>query len=449
MFPDDYKKVAEGTLELQCSNVKLTRRSERAPRTISGPGEIRQRPEGTFELVIHTRTRTPIDEESVYSTQAGDLIRDDEMFSMAATDYNGHRWIADRVLISIPAAPRGKRVMVSGSCRELRQQDSFDGVYLEPGVHLRFPKGERLPFMLGIKTCKKVPGRRSLSSSWTRAAARFRAGVYKVCVEEHEDYLEVCVTGKRGTFHEFLDMRVNDALAFLTGATQAWFACDEYNERIHVTRLRALPVPRTREAALQPPAQPWRVGTWQSYWSVFAAFLKVVGPHKGELWHPLSAIHQMVLDSSEASLTSKLLVLSVAIESIAIWASDKLVARIRLPDKREIARLHDAMKTARVKDPLKQRALGLLSMLNQVRAADVLGQLVAQGCISREMLKCWRSARPQAAHGGLRQKDDPGKIVHDSDIMLALYYRLVLLTLGYKGAITDYSVKGWPSVVIG
>jgi hypothetical protein len=78
------------------------------------------------------------------------------------------------------------------------------------------------------------------------------------------------------------------------------------------------------------------------------------------------------------------------------------------------------------------------------RARDYLEGLVQDGVIPKAYLDAWKALRNSAAHADAADGAWIEPVLRKSGIVLALYYRLVFLLIGYQGPYTDYGEIGWP-----
>jgi hypothetical protein len=93
---------------------------------------------------------------------------------------------------------------------------------------------------------------------------------------------------------------------------------------------------------------------------------------------------------------------------------------------------------------LKPRIVGAIQSMAKPRARDHLEALVKQGALPAEHLDAWKALRHASAHAAAPEGDWVLPTIEKSAIVLALYYRLVFLLIGYQGPYTDYSERGWP-----
>ena len=140
------------------------------------------------------------------------------------------------------------------------------------------------------------------------------------------------------------------------------------------------------------------------------------------------------------------LVLSVAVEGIVGLLQGKGLA-----DKDLVRDVETALEVATGAEfpaSLKQRILGSIGAMKQLRAQDYLKPLVKAGVIPIGHVDAWQRLRHSSAHADAYEGDWIGPTVRRSSVVLALYYRLVFMLIGYRGPYTDYSQIGWPAAEI-
>lgn len=157
-----------------------------------------------------------------------------------------------------------------------------------------------------------------------------------------------------------------------------------------------------------------------------------------QFWHRILRAHQEDIENSS-------LVLSVAIEGTlkelfhSEHDADPVFAELVCQSRPTVEGLDVDVRV---------RSSMLKSLDNSAIAKpkDSLERLKEQGVITQTHIKAWNKMRNTGVHGTLLD-DDSGKFqahLNRYFCCLDLFYRLVLLAVGYRGKHTDFSTPGWP-----
>lgn len=156
----------------------------------------------------------------------------------------------------------------------------------------------------------------------------------------------------------------------------------------------------------------------------------------------LSRWSSEVVDSGVAALEVTSLVRSVAVEGI--------VRLLQLEDSQDtgLAEEIDAALEVAVAAPfqenLKPRIVAAIKSMARPRASDHLKKLARTAVVQQSHVDAWTSLRNWSTHAEATDGEWIAGISRKSDVVLALYYRLVFHLIGYRGAYTDYGELGWP-----
>ncbi|MFX0200280.1 MAG: hypothetical protein ACFFCW_29525, partial [Candidatus Hodarchaeota archaeon] len=106
--------------------------------------------------------------------------------------------------------------------------------------------------------------------------------------------------------------------------------------------------------------------------------------------------------------------------------------------KEDIVNLREYIDHWEGNSNIKERAKGLLSMLNDPSTSMRMDILIKQGVIKHKHKKVWKDARPYLAHGGIVDFSKVDEYWHYQHYFISMLYRLTLMFLGYKGKVLDY-----------
>jgi hypothetical protein len=176
---------------------------------------------------------------------------------------------------------------------------------------------------------------------------------------------------------------------------------------------------------------------------LFAKYLGFVLNHDKPKWHPVSEnIHLAVMGNS-ASLESRLLGLSVALEGIATAGFPSVARADDLLDEQIKSGLK-LVSESTLDESFKSRLVGTFGAMRIPRAKDKLRAFVEAGLIRRELMDAWSGMRNSAVHASGLGPAEIRKVHRNYQAALTLLNEVVMLLIGYNGPYTDYSVPGWP-----
>jgi hypothetical protein len=194
-----------------------------------------------------------------------------------------------------------------------------------------------------------------------------------------------------------------------------------------------------RECRLSPrtglPSALWRNATqWEALGKILFDFVrKYFNSHDYTSVEPAKIIYE-VIGASCGTIHNFIAALVLAIDKLTMcFASEEKATNPA--DLRELRKHIQAWKG---NAELKVRALSLMGMAGTQSPLSTLKNLEAAGVVTSQQIEKWRVLRPKLGHGGLVDYNDEG-LALDSALMIGMFHRLILRTIGYRGPITDFS----------
>lgn len=86
----------------------------------------------------------------------------------------------------------------------------------------------------------------------------------------------------------------------------------------------------------------------------------------------------------------------------------------------------------------QDRKNGLLGLLSSPSTASLLNKLKSSRVVTGDQFSIWKDFRNKIAHGEVIDYADE-KLWHNRNTLIAMFHRLVLRLIGYRGPITDFS----------
>ncbi|WP_166308707.1 hypothetical protein [Bradyrhizobium sp. 2S1] len=183
---------------------------------------------------------------------------------------------------------------------------------------------------------------------------------------------------------------------------------------------------------------------------LFARYLGfVLSNTSSEFVHPCSMYLRNACDASAGSTEAEVIVLSVAVEGLAnllpfekMQTADQATIDVRDAMLKLLAELDPV-------DHVRNRIEGLLSQLNNVRAADRLQPLVRDGLLDPACLGAWKQLRHKTVHPNKSKLEglDRDQMQALIDLVHRVYvcmYQITFALIGYRGAYSNYAAKRFP-----
>jgi hypothetical protein len=84
------------------------------------------------------------------------------------------------------------------------------------------------------------------------------------------------------------------------------------------------------------------------------------------------------------------------------------------------------------------RKKGLLGFLSTPSTVSLLHKLKSGGVVTGDQIKVWHKLRPKIAHGNVIDYADE-KLWENQNLLIAMFHRVILRSIGYRGPVTDFS----------
>jgi hypothetical protein len=104
----------------------------------------------------------------------------------------------------------------------------------------------------------------------------------------------------------------------------------------------------------------------------------------------------------------------------------------------------EEIKVLNINEALKPRIIGFLSNIRgEIRAKDILNELVKNDEIASKQLNYWNKLRNSSTHGDNLNMEFQ-ELFNLCSANLVLYYNLIFILINYTGSYSDYSTYGYP-----
>ena len=416
------------TFEFVCSKIEVKTRSNVEEPLFQGPGTI----SGGVDGDISFRLFDQLQHSTARRRQILKVIDGREPLRFFATDSHMTEWVGSWFVPEVQGSKHSIAV-VSGSVSRISARVPFlFGVDRKESTALYY--AEQLPLTLqGVtEICKMRDGQvidRKLRADHTTIADE---GFSILLRESHDSgFTEVIAKNHAGLMPPIVELALVDSLIYVLcricrPRVVVRFSDDDALVFVKTCNLDArtgLPDP-----LIGTPSE----GTL--HWEIFKAFLRQYIGRTDISSVTIARQLYEVISASNGTVHGFIVSLLLAIENLFT-----ALAAEPAPDSNEhLLKLREHIKSWIGNQKIKDRALGLLAMLNNPASTAILKDLERDAVITANEAASWKSLRPKVAHGALVDVTDQEVWTHRGRL-ITMFHRLVLRTIGYRGPITDFS----------
>lgn len=433
------EKYVGKAFEIDCFDIEIHRFQDDQPPLFKGPGVIRGEYSGPLFFKLYNQIQI---EKKIFDflkqVQSGDDPEKNRV-RLFAKDYDGVEWIGSwsipRVnLFQIPS------FTVHGEFNQLatRIQKVRDNK-LDNLTELVFAGTLNLPFS-GVVHEKIYHGPEVIS---TRIWSDHHCITLKNSTITFQESSDQSKTHVKGTHAErftapYVENWITEALIFITARMIYPRMVIRHFHNDALVCLRE--TPQNIKTGMPPPffgEQKIR----ECLWEVFRLYLlRCEESQSFDFLEITKGFSELIL-ASKGTVQGFLISLSLYVENCInqIFASPgKGPYDSDEENRKHVKELIDHVDAWEGDDNIKDRAKGMLSMLNTPPILQRMDILVRDGVISEVHKKVWQRARPYLAHGGMVDFSKGDEFWHFRNYLISMVYRLTCRILGYKGMILDY-----------
>jgi hypothetical protein len=253
-------------------------------------------------------------------------------------------------------------------------------------------------------------------------------------------------------FPTAFDLRIREALQYITGKTAIWRVRLE-SEGIKLALELASPSlwGKSGRAKLNPPISPASIDFHKHAWKLFACYLTyVVAKTEGTHWNPVAYHLYNACEATANSIDAWAVGVSVAAEAVAglieLPSDDAKAERLALFQKR----MRECLRTQTDFADLVPRMEGSIGAMSKKRAPDTMYALADTGHVEKAYVDAWRCLRHPHVHPTLKDLKKPDPVdyqrvldhIHRVEVLL---WQLTFYLVGYEGPFTDYGAENFPS----
>lgn len=418
--------------------IGLTNSSE----TIKGKGSISLGKNGIIELKIYVDSPKPVTIESIFKEinqnkdQIGKLIPEESYYSFKGNSANNEEYTCSRVWIT---DHENHKIYTAEICSELKITNSSFS------EKTKVAKVE-IPYKIKIPKNHVIESQKKYSDKWTSRNVSLE--LFEITFENktidilsEEDRTVVLMQyDDYGKLEEEIPLLI-DALGFVTATLIDRFVIEyRFEDGKFKTEFHYFHKQRQSILTGQPPLAMSSSIKRENYTSLFSDFFKYLSCNRYE---QLIETFNRIISAQNTFITVYALTLTTAIETIIteFYPSEPFT----IP-KKEIDSAIEEINGIKILDSLKSRIIGMLgNIAGQIRADDIIRDLVSIGLLSEKLRSNWKTLRNSVNHGK-NPTTDFQELINLCESNLVLYYSLILNLINYKGQFTDYSTYGYPLI---
>lgn len=438
---DAKKEFADLKFKAECNDMVLTRVGN-PQLVIRGPGEIWQDTNGVLQFKIFA-TQQAYQTLRAYMGRPGvigQIIPDEDFFTLRAQEHILPRWTAARILPSSRGGPIDG--LAHGFINELVHTEEAPTNPEADFVSVRFKGKWDFPCNEGTETIIRVAGQERQTSSSLNVAL-IAEGDYRFEVRQEGEHTILSLQLPHGELTPATPSRLHEALQFVLGRQLSVMVIETTAGGQQTTRLISPPTDRG-EGRMNPPLEFCGFDEGGHIWRMFVLYFRHVHSNPEPGWHPISRHVGSAIESTAASLEAEILALAVAVEGL-VGACFPTLAPVSPDFLAELDAVNTALATVQMTNQTKKRVSGTIDQMRKPRNSDLLRVFVANNRLPNGLIKSWSSLRNSSAHGG----GDGGREVERTSRLrsevLSLLYSIVFAAINYTGPRTEYSLPGWPT----
>lgn len=438
----ELQKYIELNFIYELPEIVIKQRSSKSPKIYKGPGSINQDENG--KLILKMYSKSPESPEFLFNTKShpGKIIDDSEYYDITAKDMYGFTWNSEKVSIGKHYGQGGKFLIIFAELHQIDCESHLYEVETKSSLILAFNNDLQLPVAPFIET-PEIKQNEFYKNVRVYCALKVRD--YQIIVFNQSNWIEVNINSKSSNLPENVDLRICEALQFITYTKLNWFYYEKFEGKKNYQKLNNI----NSYNVIRGSTPPFIINFTSSEpnWKIFKLYLDYILdypiPNK---YHPISSLLNLIIQAEKLPIESRFQTICICVESI-------LNSEFNL-EIEDDSKLKDNQITIvnfideKVDEEYRERLKGLLAQLSNTRPVDKLYKLAKDKLIEERLIKDWEYLRNRTLHGERIQTGRLQDYLNKYYSSLALFYKLIFLKIGYIGLYTDYSISGWPNMEI-
>ena len=428
-------KFISNSIEIDCIDIRLTQKKDKDPIIHTGPGTIYQDEHGILQLKLYSKLNDMQKELSFQFKHytPGEIITDDNYFTLSAIDMSSSKWFADNVRITVSASPDTAGLVIKSKLDEIKTIElNKDRVNAEKNyLHIIVPGQYKIP-------CNE---KESLSNGgWCINRAVFSANEIDFEFKKYGDYLIIYANAKAKNLDKDVYLKLIEALSIITGFIVRPMVVKSTQKDKEIFEIKSVDNSFSNKE-LSPPFKHFTTIEFES----FTCFLEKYLANIKDPFSDLFGFWLKINRAWQSGIIHSALSICVSIEGIVkSYFSDKW-----MPDKDILYQAQGAtqiIKSMDIGKRIEKYLMSSIGRLNNASPKDILYQMVENRTLNNDIVKTWDNFRNKSVHPVKMNKDLIAiqKYINQIDACLTLFYSLIFIIIKYEGSYTDYSKRGWP-----
>lgn len=447
---DDGFKTAflEGTLAIDCLEIKLTQKGATEPREFCATGFILVSAENGAEarmVIKRDHKSAPYDlftnMSEALSVRSGELFPVSFFYRLEATDIAGNVWTNPSVRLINDHLINAE--ILSFTCDQIDVELTEEGT--SDFAHFVFSDDLKFPLNMSMSSKEFIRGKEHITTKQTHSTgvvSGMQVFYHKCSAENGQRAFEMVAKAATGSHPpEGFEKRLLEAICFCSATMVSPVMTEVSREGKRVITLARAKPPNN--GLVSPPLSD--AGSAEDFYRLMGCYYDYACQNvTARGGAPLTAKLGGLFTLKGVWLDTIALLLCVATESVL---DDPLFNALGKPNSNIlclIKELFDWVKKAPVEQGLRERALSAMGSMKSNRAVDKMHALVSAGAIDKNDIGSWKFLRNPSAHGNFVIADDELQNVLDHiHRLITLIYKLAFLKIRYTGKYSNYAQRGW------
>lgn len=434
------EKLVGHEFEIECHDIEVHGVSDNCPPLFKGAGIITGQKEGAVSFRLHNQIE--VSENALRLAFNRDKQNEVTQVRVFAKDYDNIQWTGGWSIPNIKPSISGKYI-VHGQFDQLAARiKRSEGGSRNNITELVFPSIPDLPFTELTEEKVLHRGEEIFSRArFDRHELDFNESKIYFYSNNHNNLFYVSAENSQDFYAPYVENWIPEALTLITASLLYPRMVIRHFEDDALIFLRNTP---SETQSKMPSAIIGSPNLRKELWKIFKVYLNECVKQNDFEQLVTTKIFSEVIIASTGTLQAFVLSLSVCVENLTGQLAGEF--NIDTLAKEEFKALREYLAQWSGKEDIKDRAIGLLSMLRSKSTKQVLEALREENVIEDKHIKAWKEIRHSLAHGGIIEFPINEDFWLKRNLLISVVYRLILRKIGYRGLLTDHASLGMESV---
>lgn len=434
------EKYLQDNMEIDCVKISMYKAddNDRKNPIFQGPGTITLNADGTISYKIYNQNAITAKMLKYMQYANQDINPNEKVCVFKGKDYLGIDWSGGPTIPQIPISSLNslQYVLIKGQVDYLTTQDNLHDKCEKTFTELYYVKHPRLPYNGNVKITAQTE-RKVLTTQFKRQHQTVDCNSSKIYFAEDLDnkYLKITAEHTSGFEAPYVENWITQALMVSTGKTMQPRIIIRHNDDSTIMSILGRPY-AVYDSILLSPFLHFHEQEGE-FWKFFIKYVCYCIQEHPSDYHPLTVGFIELSSASKSTLKNFICILVTYIE----FCIDQIFEKNKI-DNESIQTIRDIVKNCKIPkedQAIKDRALGLLSLLDTPRISKRLKQLVEKQIITNTQSRIWLDIRPKVAHGAVLNFSHYDFDVDSKRHLVCMIYRLLFQIIHYDGYALDYN----------